>query len=756
MKNPLIKRLPRELKSELGKYLIIFLFITGTIAIVSGWNVAGSSMSTAYDESFETYQIEDGNFELAAKADSDLLDDLETADRTIYENFYIEHETKKVDSTLRMFQKRDKVDLECLMDGKFPASQDEIAIDRMYADNNDLKVGDTLTVGNDKFTISGLVALSDYSALFSNPSDMMFDAMKFGVAIVTPDCFESLGESGLHYSYSWKYQERPKDDNEAKELSDDFMDTLSEQAAAHANAVSSYIPQYSNQAIHFTGDDIKGDTTFINIFLYIVVVIIAFIFAITTSNTIVKEANVIGTLRATGYTKSELVRHYMAMPILVTLAAAIAGNILGYTLLKDFAASAYYGSYSLPTYVTLWNSKAFIRTTVVPLLIMLVINFLILVRKLSLSPLKFIRRDLSRKTKKKAFRLNTKIGIMNRFRIRVIFQNIPNYITIFIGIFFANAILLFGMMFTPMLDHYQDVITSNLLANHQYLLKAPMETAETDAEKYAATSLKTLEGKLKSEEVTVYGIEKESHYVSLHLNDKDEVAISDAYANKHNVQIGDTITLKEEFSSKEYEFHVKEIYEYPAALSVFMNIDQFDTAFDHPSDYFNGYFSNEKITDIDEMYIATEITEDDLTKTSRQLKLSMGKMMSIFLAFGIIMFMMIVYLLSKIIIEKNAQSISMAKILGYRNREINQIYIVPTAIVVILSMFITIPVSNWAIGYICNYFFKEYPGYLPYYTAPSIFIKMAVLGVVSYAVIAFFQTRRVKKIPLADALKNVE
>ena len=137
MKNPLIKRLPRELKSELGKYLIIFLFITGTIAIVSGWNVAGSSMSTAYDESFETYQIEDGNFELAAKADSDLLDDLETADRTIYENFYIEHETKKVDSTLRMFQKRDKVDLECLMDGKFPASQDEIAIDRMYADNND-------------------------------------------------------------------------------------------------------------------------------------------------------------------------------------------------------------------------------------------------------------------------------------------------------------------------------------------------------------------------------------------------------------------------------------------------------------------------------------------------------------------------------------------------------------------------------------------------------------------------------------------
>ena len=69
------------------------------------------------------------------------------------------------------------------------------------------------------------------------------------------------------------------------------------------NAVTGYIPEYTNQAIIFTGDDIKGDTVFVQMFLYMIVVIIAFIFAITTSNTIAKEAGVIGTLRATGYTK---------------------------------------------------------------------------------------------------------------------------------------------------------------------------------------------------------------------------------------------------------------------------------------------------------------------------------------------------------------------------------------------------------------------------------------------------------------------
>ena len=37
MKNPLRKRLLRELKSEIGKYLVIFLLLIGTIGFVSGF-----------------------------------------------------------------------------------------------------------------------------------------------------------------------------------------------------------------------------------------------------------------------------------------------------------------------------------------------------------------------------------------------------------------------------------------------------------------------------------------------------------------------------------------------------------------------------------------------------------------------------------------------------------------------------------------------------------------------------------------------
>lgn len=187
MKNPLIKRLPRELKGEIGKYIVLFLFITMMIGIVSGFLVAAGSMSVAYDESFEKYNIESGNFELLQKADDDAIKKIEDGEEKIkvYENFYLDKETKEVDSTIRLFKNRKDIDKICIMDGELPSADDEIAIDRMYADNNKLKVGDSLTVGGKKLKITGLVALSDYSALYSNPSDMMFDALKFGVAIVT-------------------------------------------------------------------------------------------------------------------------------------------------------------------------------------------------------------------------------------------------------------------------------------------------------------------------------------------------------------------------------------------------------------------------------------------------------------------------------------------------------------------------------------------------------------------------------------------
>ena len=772
MKNPLRKRLLRELKSEIGKYLVIFLLLMATIGFVSGFLVADGSMIKAYNESFEKYNIEDGNFRLAKKANRAQKKTIQSFGVTLYDNFYAEEKLTN-DSTLRIFKNREEINRACLMEGAMPENMGEIAIDRMYADNNEIHVGDVLSSGSRSWTVTGLIALSDYSCLFSNNNDSMFDSVKFGVSVVTEDEFNTFSEDELNFSYSWKYIQAPVDDAEEKQMSEDLMKIISSEAS-----LEDFVPRYINQAIQFTGEDMGGDRAMMIALLYIVIVIMAFAFGITTSNTINKEANVIGTLRASGYTRHEIIRHYMAMPLLVTWAGAVIGNILGYTVLKDVCASMYYGSYSLPTYVTVWNGEAFLMTTVVPVLMMIVINFGILKYKMTFPPLKFLRRDLRRRKQKRAVRLSPKIGFFQRFRMRVIFQNLNNYIILFIGIIFANLLLMFGLLFPAVLDHYQEEMENNLLCSYQYILQVPLdaldeehklesllsmmqfsrevETENEEAEKFSAYSLNTVGGPYKSEAVMLYGISKDSRYIPVDVSDS-QVYISLAYSEKFGICPGDRIQLKEAYEDMVYEFTVTGIYDYEGALALFMDQSMVNETFGFDKDYFSGYLSNTEITDIDSKYMSSVIDLEALTKISRQLDVSMGNMMLLVDGFAIVIFMVLIYLLSKIIIEKNAQSISLVKILGYSDGEISRLYIVSTTIVVILCLLISLPIEYEIMVFLFRaIMMSSISGWIPFYVDPILYVKMMAIGVGTYAVVAALEYFKIRKVPMDEALKNVE
>lgn len=739
MKSPLRKRLPRELKSEIGKYLVVLILMIATIGFVSGFLVADGSMLKAYNEGFEKYKIEDGNFRIKKKITKSQRENIEKNGVTLYENFYLE-EALDNGSTMRIFKNREKINLVCLMEGKLPEKAGEMAIDRMYADNNKISVGDTLKSGSQKWKVTGFVALSDYSCLFQNNNDSMFDAIKFGVSVVTPEEFESLNQDKIQYSYSWVYDKEPKNEKQEKKMSEDLMEALGEEVT-----LESFVPQYLNQAITFTGDDMGSDRAMITMLLYMIIVIIAFVFGITISNTIRKEAGVIGTLRASGYTRKELIGHYMALPVIVTLIGAVIGNILGYTALKKVCAGMYYGSYSLPTYVTAWNADAFWMTTVVPVLIMLVVNY----------------------------------GIFHRFRLRVIFQNMSNYIVLFIGIIFANLLLFFGLLLPSVLSHYQQDIRSNMLAKYQYMLEVPVsamsgnkldsmlellqfsygtkKTDNEDAEVFSAYSLETLPSKYKTDEVILYGIQPDSKYVDVDLIDDDGVYISSAYAEKFLLEPGDSITLKEKYEKTKYTFKIKGIYNYSGGVCVFMSKEQLNDTFDLGNDYYSGYFSNSKIKDIDGKYIGSVLDLEALTKISRQLDVSMGNMMGMVNAFAIGIYMVVIYLLSKIIIEKNAQAISMTKILGYTNGEISRLYIWPTTIVVVICLLLSLPIEKA----VMNVLFREMmltsiSGWIALWIDPKIYVEMFLIGIGTYAVVAMIEYRRIKHVPMDEALKNVE
>ena len=845
-KNPLRRRVLRDLFRDWKRYLMIFAMLVVTIGFVSGMYVANHSMMTSLEGNAEKFHREDGHFELSRIAEPEIISAIESGEKAdmksifrdraykeaepeiekavreaipeemwdsdIYINALSEAEDKahkeiddkiddeytdiaeryELDQTfdpvpvnvyelffkntdeciiknagysgkIRVYSERNEVDLYDILSGRAPQNENEIVIDRMHADNAEIKLGDMIKADGAEFEVVGLVSFTDYITLYENNNDTMFDALTFDVGMVTDEGFERIS-APLHANYAFTYKNAPSDLYEEKTLSDHFLKALITQTAVSENEVEirDYVPAYANHAITFAAEDMGSDMSMGGVLLYVLTVVLAFIFAVSISSMLEKEASVIGTLRASGYTKGELLRYYMSAPLVVVILAAIVGNLLGYTLFKNVVVDMYYNSYSLPTYETLWTPEAFIRTTAIPFVLMLIINFIVIVRMLRLSPLRFLRHDLKRTRRSKAIRL-PRWSFFRRFRLRVLLQNISNYLMLFVGVTFVMLLLSMAVGMPSTLEYYPEKMPDMMFAKEQVILTDCKDEDGnvfiTDTEGAEPFSIGALEYRTDkyNEEISVFGIVENSSYVNIApTKNADSMWISTAFADKYHLNTGDSFTMHEKYENKQYTWTVAGIYGYDAALAVFMPNDRFNQVFERDADSFSGYLSDKTITDIPEKQIVKRITSDDMVKIAKQLDHSMGSYMVYFQYVCMIIAAIILYLLTKIIIEKNERPIAMVKILGYEDGEIARLYLISTAVIVIVTELAGIVLGYLAMKIMWEIMLQTLGGYFAFIMKPSGFVKEFVLVTAAYLVITVLDFIRIRRIPKVLAIKNTE
>ena len=144
-----------------------------------------------------------------------------------------------------------------------------------------------------------------------------------------------------------------------------------------------------------------------------------------------------------------------------------------------------------------------------------------------------------------------------------------------------------------------------------------------------------------------------------------------------------------------------------------------------------------------------------MTSVCRQLRHSMGGFMWIMTVAALVVYVILMYLLTKLMIEKNARSISLVKILGYDNREILRLYLRPTLTVVLISQIITLPVDNVLMAWIWRLVvLLEMSGWLGYTSSVSILAGLGAVGIVLFVITAAVEYRRIRRIPMVLALKS--
>jgi len=340
-----------------------------------------------------------------------------------------------------------------------------------------------------------------------------------------------------------------------------------------------------------------------------------------------------------------------------------------------------------------------------------------------------------------------------------VIQNKGSYITLFVGAFLASFILMFGLVITPMISHYVDSIKQSAVSDYQYVLKAPVEPENPgNAEKLTVSSLETFYKPAgKNIEVSFFGLREDSHYFKESISDDEKgVYLSDGLAKKLGAEPGDTLNFVNPYTDKEYTVKVIGITDYPRALTVFMSQKQLNDLLDRDTSYFNGYFSDEELTFTDKNSLATVITPEELSKFGDQMLSSFKQLAPLCLFAAIVIYLVLMYVLTKLVIDKNALYISLLKVFGYETPEIRKLYLKATTIVVLGSLILCLPLVNFGIQGSFFLVQMKLSGYLPVYIPMYLYAEIVASGMASYFVINFIHVRRINKIELSAALKNRE
>ena len=99
----------------------------------------------------------------------------------------------------------------------------------------------------------------------------------------------------------------------------------------------------------------------------------------------------------------------------------------------------------------------------------------------------------------------------------------------------------------------------------------------------------------------------------------------------------------------------------------------------------------------------------------------------------------------------------MAKIMGYSDLEIANLYISTSTIVFIILLIGSMPIETIGLKLLFRYMMiAKISGWFPLIVSNEIIMKVIAIALASYFTVSVIEYRRISKVPMDQALKNVE
>jgi putative ABC transport system permease protein len=290
---------------------------------------------------------------------------------------------------------------------------------------------------------------------------------------------------------------------------------------------------------------------------------------------------------------------------------------------------------------------------------------------------------------------------------------------------------------------------------YMYTYKYPTAEVPDGGEATYAEGLKK-EANGYNLDVSLLGIDEENPYYDFQVSGgKNKVTISDALASKFKLSIGEKLILTDEVKDMDYSFTVTQIVPYSIGLYAFMDLDDMRELFDQEEDYYNVVFATKEL-DIDSGRLYAITTKKDISKASDVFVRQMTPLMVTLISASVIIFVIVMYLMLKVMVERSSYPISLMKIYGYRPKEIKKLYLDGNTILIALAAAICIPPAKLIMNALYPNFVANAACGIDLTIDWWLYLLIYAGMMFCYLVIHKILVGKIKKIIPADVLKNRE
>lgn len=542
-----------------------------------------------------------------------------------------------------------------------------------------------------------------------------------------------------------------------QELQDETDDMIEEYFAFDIDNLTQFLIAADNPRI----DAAAGDVV-INRFAgilagIILMVLFTYVISVFVIHNIEKESSVIGALYALGVTRGQLLFHYLLNPMLIAFLGGAVGCILGFS---EYGTGWQMGDsiayYSLPPMRIVTPGYLLFYSLIMPPVTAAVVNYLVINKKLKRTALSLLRNE---QMAGKAGRLqNMNLGNMKfllRFQIRQMLREIRSAFAVVIGMFICLLILMMSIDCAVLCINFGNACLEETKYAYMYTYKYPTEDVPEGGTPAYVENLKK-EAYGYNLDVTVLGIDDGNPYFPIVTADKkNEIVISSAAAQKFGVKVGDKLVLSDEVNERDYAFTVKDIVSFTSGVYVFLDRDVMQELFDQEDDYYNVVFADHAL-DIDNGRLYATVSKENVEESSQIFTDMMGPMVVMLVAISVLIFMIVMYLMMKVMIDRSAFSISLMKVFGYRRREIRRLYLDGNFYVILLGALICVPLAKWSMDLVYPYCIANVAIGMDLKFTPQIYIMIYGGIWLCYMVINFLLVGRLNKLVPAEVLKNRE